>query len=126
MKPLTRAIAAAATGATLILAFPPYDLWFVGVVVTAGFALLVRGQSVRNAAGLGLCTGVGFFVPFLPWIGQEVGPIPWLLLAGLQALFFAPLGMAVLLVQRLPGWPLWTAAAWVALPVVATPSAARA
>ncbi|HET6728954.1 MAG TPA: apolipoprotein N-acyltransferase [Jiangellaceae bacterium] len=114
MKPLARAIAAAATGAALILAFPPYDLWFVGVVVTAGFALLVRGQSVRNAAGLGLCTGLGFFVPFLPWIGQEVGPIPWLLLAGLQALFFAPLGMAVMLVQRLPGWPLWTAAAWVA------------
>jgi apolipoprotein N-acyltransferase len=114
VKPLARAVAAAATGAALILAFPPYDLWFVGVVVTAGFALLVRGQSVRNAAGLGLCTGLGFFVPFLPWIGQEVGPIPWLLLAGLQALFFAPLGMVVMLVQRLPGWPLWTAAAWVA------------
>ncbi|MGH8839901.1 MAG: apolipoprotein N-acyltransferase [Jiangellaceae bacterium] len=114
MKPLACAVAAAATGAALILAFPPYDLWFVGVAVTAGFALLVRGQSVRNAVGLGLCTGVGFFVPFLPWIGQEVGPIPWLLLAGLQGLFFAPLGVAVMLVQRLPGWPLWTAAAWVA------------
>ncbi|HZY28191.1 MAG TPA: apolipoprotein N-acyltransferase [Jiangellaceae bacterium] len=114
MKPLACAVAAAATGAALILAFPPYDLWFVGVAVTAGFALLVRGQSVRNAVGLGLCTGVGFFVPFLPWIGQEVGPIPWLLLAGLQGLFFAPLGVAVMLVQRLPGWPVWTAAAWVA------------
>jgi apolipoprotein N-acyltransferase len=114
VKPLACAVAAAATGAALILAFPPYDLWFVGVAVTAGFALLVRGQSVRNAVGLGLCTGVGFFVPFLPWIGQEVGPIPWLLLAGLQGLFFAPLGVAVMLVQRLPGWPLWTAAAWVA------------
>ena len=114
MKPLACAVAAAATGAALILAFPPYDLWFVGVAVTAGFALLVRGQSVRNAVGLGLCAGVGFFVPFLPWIGQEVGPIPWLLLAGLQGLFFAPLGVAVMLVQRLPGWPLWTAAAWVA------------
>jgi len=114
VKPLACAVAAAATGAALILAFPPYDLWLVGVAVTAGFALLVRGQSVRNAVGLGLCTGVGFFVPFLPWIGQEVGPIPWLLLAGLQGLFFAPLGVAVMLVQRLPGWPLWTAAAWVA------------
>jgi apolipoprotein N-acyltransferase len=114
VKPLACAVAAAATGAALILAFPPYDLWFVGVAVTAGFALLVRGQSVRNAVGLGLCTGVGFFVPFLPWIGQEVGPIPWLLLAGLQGLFFAPLGVAVMLVQRLPGWPVWTAAAWVA------------
>ncbi|MGH8825680.1 MAG: apolipoprotein N-acyltransferase [Jiangellaceae bacterium] len=114
MKALARVVAAVATGAALILAFPPYDLWFVAVVVSAGFALLVRGRSVRDAAALGLCTGIGFFVPFLPWIGQEVGPVPWLLLAGLQALFFAPLGMVVMLVQRLPGWPLWTAAAWVA------------
>ena len=114
MKPLARAVAAAVTGAALILAFPPYDLWFVAVVVTAGFALLVRGRSMREAAVLGLCTGLGFFVPFLPWIGQEVGPIPWLLLAGLQGLFFVPLGVAVMLVQRLPAWPVWTAAAWVA------------
>jgi apolipoprotein N-acyltransferase len=113
VKPLARAAAAAVTGAALILAFPPYDLWFVAIVVTAGFALLVRGRSVREAAGLGLCTGLGFFVPFLPWIGQEVGPVPWLLLAGLQGLFFVPLGVAVMLVQRLPGWPVWTAAAWV-------------
>ncbi|HEU0212618.1 MAG TPA: apolipoprotein N-acyltransferase [Jiangellaceae bacterium] len=114
MKPLARAVAAAVTGAALILAFPPYDLWFVAVVVTAGFALLVRERSMREAAVLGLCTGLGFFVPFLPWIGQEVGPVPWLLLAGLQGLFFVPLGVAVMLVQRLPGWPVWTAAAWVA------------
>lgn len=113
MKGLARIVGAVAAGAALILAFPPYDLWFAAVVVTAGFALLVRGRSVWAAAALGLSTGLGFFVPLLPWIGQEVGPIPWLVLALLQALFFAPLGVAVMLVQRLPGWPVWTAAAWV-------------
>ncbi|MFW6205154.1 MAG: apolipoprotein N-acyltransferase, partial [Actinomycetota bacterium] len=41
-------------------------------------------------------------------------PIPWLLLGVFEALYFVPLGIAVMLLQRLPGWPVWTAAAWVA------------
>jgi apolipoprotein N-acyltransferase len=111
---LARAAAAVATGAALVLAFPPYDLWFLAAVVPAGFALLVRGQSIGRSALLGLLVGLGFFVPFLPWIGAEVGPVPWLILALTQAVFFVPLGAALMLVQRLPGWPVWTAAAWVA------------
>ncbi|HEX2497633.1 MAG TPA: apolipoprotein N-acyltransferase [Actinomycetes bacterium] len=103
-----------ATGAALVLAFPPYDLWWVVVLVPAAFALLVREQPLRWSALIGLLVGLGFFVPFLPWVGHEVGPVPWLILALVQALFFTPLGLALMLVQRLPGWPLWTAAAWVA------------
>jgi apolipoprotein N-acyltransferase len=114
VTPLARAAAAVATGAVLVLAFPPYDLWFVAVIVPAAFALLVRDQPVRRSALLGLLVGLGFFVPFLPWTGTEVGPVPWLLLALLQALFFLPLGVVLMLVQRLSGWPVWTAAAWVA------------
>ncbi|NIQ53583.1 MAG: apolipoprotein N-acyltransferase, partial [Gemmatimonadetes bacterium] len=82
--------------------------------MVAGFTLLVRRQSMRSAALLGLLTGLGFFLPFLEWTGDDVGPIPWLLLGVFEALYFAPLGLAVMLLQRLPGWPVWTAAAWVA------------
>ncbi len=114
MTPLARAAAAVATGAALILAFPPYGLWFVAPIVPAAFALLVREQPVRRSALLGLLVGLGFFVPFLPWTGAEVGPVPWLILALSQALFFLPLGVILMLAQRLPGWPVWTAAAWVA------------
>jgi apolipoprotein N-acyltransferase len=114
VTPLARAAAAVATGAALILAFPPYDLWFVALIVPAAFVLLVREQPVRRSALLGLLVGLGFFVPFLPWTGAEVGPVPWLILALVQALFFVPLGVILMLVQRLPGWPVWTAAAWVA------------
>ena len=114
VTPIARAAAAVATGAALILAFPPYDLWFVAILVPAAFALLVRDQPPRWSATIGLLVGLGFFVPFLPWIGEEVGPVPWLILALVQALFFVPLGMVVGVVQRLPGWPAWTAAAWVA------------
>ena len=114
MTPLARAAAALATGAALILAFPPFDLWFVAILVPAAFALLVRAQPMRRSGAIGLLVGLGFFVPFLPWIGEEVGPLPWLILALVQGLFFVPLGMALSLVQRLPGWPVWTAAVWVA------------
>ena len=113
LTPLARAAAAVATGAALILAFAPYDLWFVAILVPAAFALLVRGQSLRRSAFIGLLVGLGFFVPFLPWIGEEVGPVPWLILAFFQSLFFVPLGLVLALVQRLPGWPVWTATAWV-------------
>ncbi|HEX2361167.1 MAG TPA: apolipoprotein N-acyltransferase [Jiangellaceae bacterium] len=114
MTPLVRAATAVATGAALVLAFPPYNLWFVAVLVPGAFALLTRAQPMSRSALIGLLVGLGFFVPFLPWIGEEVGPVPWLILALVQALFFVPLGIAVMVVQRLPGWPLWTAAAWVA------------
>lgn len=114
MDAYLRPAAALFTGAALIFAFQPYDLWFFTVPVVAAFTLIVRDQTVWRAARLGLLTGLGFFVPFLPWIGDEVGPIPWLLLSSFQALFFAPLGVAVMLLQRLPAWPLLTAAAWVA------------
>lgn len=110
-----RPVAAVALGATLILAFQPHDLWFVAIAVAGAFALLVRDQPVRRAALLGFLVGAGFFVPFLPWIGAEVGPIPWLLLAVVEAAFFAPLGVGVMLVQRLRAWPIWAAAVWVAV-----------
>ena len=39
-----------------------------------------------------LAFGLAFFVPLLRWSGTFVGPVPWLLLALLQALLLAPLG----------------------------------
>ena len=115
---LLRPLAAVSLGVLLIAAFQPYDLWFLAIPVVAAFTLLLRERSVRYAALLGLLTGLGFFIPFLVWTGDEVGPIPWLLLAASQAVFFVPLGAAVALAQRLPFWPVWTAAAWVAVEAV--------
>jgi apolipoprotein N-acyltransferase len=112
---LVRLVAAVGLGVLLIAAFQPHDLWFVAIPVVAAFTLVVRNRSMPRAALLGLLFGLGFFVPFLVWTGDEVGPIPWLLLAASQALFYAPLGAVVAVFQRLPFWPLLTAAAWVAV-----------
>ncbi|HEX6198511.1 MAG TPA: apolipoprotein N-acyltransferase [Jiangellaceae bacterium] len=114
MDRFARPAAAIGAGVALILAFQPYDAWFLAVPIVAVFSYIVRGQSVRQSALLGLLFGLGFFVPFLPWVGLEVGPIPWLVLAAAQALFFVPLGIAVMLVQRLPAWPVLVGAVWVA------------
>ena len=38
MTPLARAVASVAVGASLVLAFPPYDLWFMAVLVPAALA----------------------------------------------------------------------------------------
>ncbi|MGH8827064.1 MAG: apolipoprotein N-acyltransferase, partial [Jiangellaceae bacterium] len=111
---LARAAGAIALGAALVLAFPPHDVWFVAVLVSGAFALVVRDQPLRRSALYGVLFGLGFFVPFLPWIGLDVGPVPWLLLAALESLFFVPLALGITLVQRGPGWPVWIGAVWVA------------
>jgi len=111
---LARGAGAVLLGVALIGAFPPFDLWFLAILVPAAVALLVRDQPLKRSAWLGLLFGLGFFVPMLHWTGMETGPVPWLLLGVFEALFFIPLTMGLTLVQRVPGWPVWTAAIWVA------------
>jgi apolipoprotein N-acyltransferase len=106
--------AAAAAGALLVLAFPPYGAWPLAVVSVAALSGLTRGQSPRRGALLGSAFGLAFFVPLLSWSGIFVGPAPWLLLAVSQAAFVAALGAALAATSRLPAWPLWAAALWVA------------
>jgi apolipoprotein N-acyltransferase len=109
-----RLLGAAAAGGLLVLAFPPYDVWPLAVVALAGLTLLLRGRSVRRGLALGSVFGLAFFVPLLHWTGIYVGPAPWLILAGAQAAYLGLLGGVLPLVLRLPGWPVWSAALWVA------------
>jgi apolipoprotein N-acyltransferase len=110
-----RLVGAILAGLALALAFQPFDLWFLAILAPGAFALLIREQSLKRAALQGFLFGMAFFLPLMWWTGLEVGPIPWILLALLQATFFIPLGVGFSLVQRLPGWPLWIAAVWVAV-----------
>jgi apolipoprotein N-acyltransferase len=105
---------AAGGGLVLVLAFPGYDLPTLAVLGPAALALAVRGQRFRSGLWLGLVFGLAFFVPLLSWSGTYVGPLPWLALAVFEAAHLALLGGATALTSRLPLWPLWTAALWVA------------
>jgi apolipoprotein N-acyltransferase len=112
--PLVRLVVAVAAGGLLVAAFPPYGVWPLAIVSVAALALVTRGVRARRGAWLGLAYGLAFFVPLLSWTGIYVGPLPWLLLAAAEAAFLAALGAGLAVTARLPAWPLWGAALWVA------------
>ncbi|WNV77747.1 apolipoprotein N-acyltransferase [Geodermatophilus sp. DSM 44513] len=109
-----RTALAAAAGLLLLLSFPGWSLWWLAPLGPAALALAVSGQRARAGAWLGLVCGLVWFVPLLSWSGIFVGALPWLALAGAQAVFLALLGAATAATSRLPLWPLWAAALWVA------------
>jgi apolipoprotein N-acyltransferase len=109
-----RLIVAAGAGGALVAAFPPYGTWPLAILSVAAFALVTRGVRARRGAWLGLVYGAAFFIPLLSWTGIYVGPAPWLILALAEAAFLAALGAGLAVTSRLPGWPLWGAALWVA------------
>lgn len=100
-------------GVLLALTFPPFGLVWLAVPVVAAVTLLVRGLSGPRAAAIGLAVGMGFFLLLLRWM-LVIGPDAWILLSLLEALFVAAMAAGLAVVQRLPAWPLWTAALWVA------------
>jgi len=111
---LARLLGALAAGGLLVAAFPPYGIWPLAIVSVAAFSLVTRGVRARRGAWVGFVYGLAFFVPLLSWTGIYVGPAPWLLLAAAEAAFLAALGAGLAVIARLPSWPLWGAALWVA------------
>jgi apolipoprotein N-acyltransferase len=109
--------AALASGALLVLAFPSTSLRIFAVIAPAMLLLICLNQSARAGFASGMAFGIGFFVPLLAWL-QHVGLHAWLVLSGLEALLMGLLGLTLALVTRLRGWPLWSAAAWVAVEAV--------
>lgn len=115
---LARPAGASAAGAALLLAFPPFGLWWLAPVGVALLALVLRGVSVWAGAGWGLLAGLAFFVPVLSWTNLHTGVVPWLLLSVLQSLFVAGLGAASAVVWPLVVrwrwlWVPWTSVVWV-------------
>jgi len=101
-------------GLALWLAFPSHDWSVLAVLAPAALSVAVHGRGLRAGAWLGFVLGVAYLVPILSWTGIYVGAWPWLLLASWQACYLALLGPALVLVQRLPLWPVSAAALWVA------------
>lgn len=117
---LPRCLLAAAGGVAVLLAFPPVSAWPLAPVGVTAVTLAVYRQRARRAALLGFIAGLALFVPLLMWIqvmlsGLDMtGIVAWIGVAVAQSAFVALLGAGLALVSRLPGWPLWSAALWVA------------
>jgi apolipoprotein N-acyltransferase len=103
-------------GLLLCLSFPPFGWWYLAILAFAALAWLLTRETTRLAGGFGygLLFGLAFYLPLLPWIGGFVGPIPWIGLSFVQALFPAVFGLLAVAVRRLPGWPFWFAGLWAA------------
>jgi apolipoprotein N-acyltransferase len=110
-----RILAAAAGGAATYAGFAPSTAWWATILGLALLGAALRGTRWKSAAGLGVVFGITMFFPLLAWTNTYVGDVPWLGLAGAEALLVAPatalIGPAS---RRLPLWPVWGAAAWVA------------
>ena len=103
-------------GMLLCLSFPPFGWWYTAIVafVLLGWVLTRESTTLVGGFGYGFLFGLTFYAPLLPWISGLVGLFPWLTLAVVQAVFPGLFGVLAVAVRRLPGWPLWFAALWVA------------
>ncbi|MFE5856297.1 apolipoprotein N-acyltransferase [Streptomyces sp. NPDC056500] len=113
LRRLVRPGAAALSGYLLYLSFPPRPLWWLAVPAIALLGWSLHGRRARAAFGLGYLAGLGFLLPLLIWTGEEVGPVPWIALAAVEALFIAAAATGIALVSRLPAWPVWAAGVWI-------------
>ncbi|WP_418955618.1 apolipoprotein N-acyltransferase [Streptomyces tritici] len=111
---LARPAAAVLSGALLYLSFPPRPLWWLALPAFALLGWTLRGRRLRAGFGLGYLAGLGFLAPLLVWTGSFVGAGPWLALVAAEAVFVGAAGLGIAAVSRLPGWPLWAAAVWIA------------
>lgn len=116
---LPAVVLAVLAGVALLLAFPLHDLWWAAPIGVALLAVAVRGRRFSGGFRLGGLAGLTLYVPMLSWTHIVGGPVPWLLLATLQALYLAVLGGAAawatpLVVRYRWTWPPLTASLWVA------------
>jgi apolipoprotein N-acyltransferase len=92
---LAVAVALAVTaGAALLLALPPYDLWWLSPAGVALLAAAAHRRRLRAGLGLGFLAGLVLFVPLLNWTAIAAGWLPWMLLAFSQAFYVGLAGLA--------------------------------
>ncbi|MDR1266394.1 MAG: hypothetical protein LBK42_12775 [Propionibacteriaceae bacterium] len=118
---LVSAVSALAAGVAVGLAFPPTGWWPLMPLGLAVFGWLTAVRRPRLRAGLvlGYLFGLGFFTTLIRWllVVDEVWGATFPL-AALMAAWFALLGVALTWLGRFPGWPLFAAAAVVAVEFV--------
>ena len=96
-------LASAAAGLLLDLASAPVGWWpLTFVSVTVALVALI-GRSIGGALLVGTVFGAVFYTTHLVWVGEFLGPVPWLALAGLEAVLFGVGAVPITLAYR------WTA-----------------
>ncbi|MGI5241415.1 apolipoprotein N-acyltransferase [Dactylosporangium sp. CA-139066] len=113
-------LAAAVAGGAMLVAFPPYGLWWAAPAAVALLAIATHRRRIRAGFGLGVLAGALFFTPLLSWTNLHTGMVPWLLLSAMEAVYLGLLGAATAFVSPLLDrgrgiwWPGAVAALWTA------------
>jgi apolipoprotein N-acyltransferase len=109
---------AAVSALLLTLAFAPLGWWWTAWLAVIPWYVTLQGRaSLYRAARTGFGFGVILFLVGMFWM-NEIGAVPWFVLACIQAIPFALLGMlSAALLPRLPAWarPVAFAALWTLL-----------
>lgn len=118
MSRILPSVAAVGAGLALLLAFPPFGLWWLAPVGVAALALAVHRRGGWAGAGLGALAGLVLFVPLLGWTALHVAAGPWLILAATQAAYLGLLGGLAAWASPLADrhravWPVLTGLLWV-------------
>lgn len=114
---LLRIFLALVSGFGLALAFEPVAWPVLVPFAVTGFVLSTRGLSGPRAFVPGLVFGVAFYFTLIWWM-RAVGTDAWIGLSSIEALFYGFLGSVTAILGRLRRWPLWIAAAWVAMEAI--------
>ncbi|MES2094980.1 MAG: apolipoprotein N-acyltransferase [Actinomycetota bacterium] len=88
--PLVAAVLVAAlSGFANAAAFPRLGWWPLIFIGTALMFWSLNGRRAWSALLVGFVGGFAFFGNHILWLTVYLGPLPWIALAGLQAVFFA-------------------------------------
>ncbi|WP_197429889.1 apolipoprotein N-acyltransferase [Auraticoccus cholistanensis] len=99
-------------GLLVAAGFEPLGWWPLTVLGVALLTLVVTGS--RRTFGLGYLFGLALLGPTIGWVHVIAVPVAFALIA-FESLFFGVLAVVLRRVVRLPGWPVWAAASWVAV-----------
>jgi len=85
-------------------------VWPATLLAVAVLLLVLRGRTIRRGALIGVVAGEVFYLVHVAWTSEYLGPVPWIALSTLEALFFAAgaAGICAMwsLIQRF--WPTMT------------------
>ncbi|NLE98193.1 MAG: apolipoprotein N-acyltransferase [Propionibacterium sp.] len=107
------ALLAVAAGLLIGLGQPPMGLWPATMVGLALFTWLLARRRKRGAAGLGFLAGLAMNTLTISWISVLGVPVAIALIL-FMSLWYALAAIVISRVIRLPLWPVWVAATWVA------------
>jgi apolipoprotein N-acyltransferase len=97
---------AAGAGVVYDLGFPEAGIWPLAFVGIALSLVTLIGRSAGGALLVGFVFGATFYLLHVDWTSRYLGPVPWLALSFLQALFVALGALAIALAYR------WVPVAW--------------